>query len=289
MGMGVRDWLALTRIKLTAFVALSAAVGHVLAADCLSWHALWPAAGSMLLAAGGSVFNQIQEHRFDARMGRTRRRPLPARRLTHHAAVALATALLLVGLLCLAVFCGWTSTALGALAIAWYNLLYTPLKRRSAFIAVPGAMIGALGPAVGWTAAGGSVAARELWVVMGFFFLWQVPHFWLLNARHARDYRAAGFPTALERIGAGGFTRVIHVWTLATAISALALPLTGVVRHDASAWVLGMAVVALGGLSIGLLRTQAAADYNLRRGFAGINLFALVTMILLIVDRVECP
>ncbi len=289
MRAGVNDWLALARIKLTLFVSLSAAVGHVIAANALEAAALVPALGGLLLAAGGSALNQAQEREWDARMRRTRARPLPARRLSRRAGLLAAAALILAGLGVLALACNWRAAALGAAAIGWYNAVYTPLKRRSAFAAVPGALIGALGPAIGWTAAGAPLDSPRLLAVGAVFFLWQVPHFWMLHARHAAEYRAAGYPSVAGALGERGLARVIYVWAVAAMLAALGLPLFGLLQSGATYALLAASAAVLSILGLRLLRGAGLSEIDLRRGFAGINLFALLTMVLLVVDRVMQP
>ncbi len=304
-----KDWLALARIKLTLFVSLSAGVGHVLASDGLRPAALAPALGGLLLAAGGSALNQVQELAADARMRRTRTRPLPCGRLAPRWALLAAAALLLAGLTVLVTLCGWRAAALGAVAIAWYNAVYTPLKRRTAFAAVPGALIGALGPAIGWAAAGAPLGSPRLLAVGAVFFLWQVPHFWVLQTRYAADYRAAGYPTAAGVLGERGLARVIYVWALAAMLAALTLPLFGWLRRTEPYAALLACALVLSVLGLRLLHRAGAteigarragpsevgarcaglSDVDLRRGFVGINLFALLTMISLVVDRVMRP
>jgi heme o synthase len=285
----VKDWLALTRIKLTVFVSLSAAVGHVIAVNALQPAALAPALGGLLLAAGGSALNQTQERAWDARMQRTRTRPLPAGRLAPRWSLITAGALILAGLGVLMILCGWRSAALGAAAIAWYNAVYTPLKRRTAFAAVPGAVIGALGPAIGWAAAGAPLTSPRLLAVGAVFFLWQVPHFWVLHARYAAEYRAAGYPTMASALGERGLARVIYVWAVAAMLAALALPLFGLLQRIETYALLAASALLLSVLGLRILRGAGLSDIDLRRGFAGINLFALLTMILLVVDRIMRP
>ena len=65
-------------------------------------------------------------------------------------------------------------------ALIWYNGIYTPLKRKTAFAVVPGSVIGAIPPMVGYVAAGGSALDPQILAFAFFMFMWQIPHFWLL-------------------------------------------------------------------------------------------------------------
>ncbi|MBD3334635.1 MAG: hypothetical protein GF355_03885 [Candidatus Eisenbacteria bacterium] len=275
----------LTRPRLSASVSLSAAAGHALAAGGLESGIAAPILGCLLLAAGATALNQLQEKDLDARMQRTRRRPLPAGETTPGFVLAMSLAMIAGALIVLYAAAGVAAAALGLLAIVWYNGLYTWLKRRSAFAAVPGAVIGALGPAIGWAAAGGSLLAPEIWGLMLIFYLWQVPHFWLLDLCFPRDYRDAGYPSASAVFGASRLQRLVFVWTVATASAALMLPLFGYLRHPVLYGLLCAAGVGVALLAGGLVRRGEAERRRIRRGFAGINVFLFVTMVLLLVDQ----
>ncbi|HEX72593.1 MAG TPA: hypothetical protein ENN65_04705 [Candidatus Hydrogenedentes bacterium] len=150
-----RRWLELLRIaselgkfRITFVVCISALTGYVMYAGRIDAEAVVPVLGVFLLASGASALNQCQEARFDARMKRTRRRPIPSRRISPAGAFFIAGTMVLLGLF------GLASTAqneiavfaLGLLALGWYNLIYTYLKRITAFAVVPGAVIGAISP-----------------------------------------------------------------------------------------------------------------------------------------------
>ena len=275
----------LTRFRLTGFVALSAATGYALSADTLSLAVLWPAFGCMLLSAGASALNQYQERHWDALMERTRERPLPAARVAPRRVLQLSALRIALGLAVLLAFCGVAAAALGALAIVHYNGFYTWAKRRTAFAAVPGALVGSLAPAIGWVAAGGALGDVRLLGVAAAFYMWQVPHFWLLALRHAADYRRAGFPSPCGSLGRAGLGRVVFVWMIASAAVCLALPLFGFLRTLGLYLGLCAAALALGLLGSRMLRARDLSDRWLRLEFSGLNLFVLVMMLLRLVDR----
>ena len=147
--------------------------------------------GTALVAAGTNAWNQIRERDVDARMARTRRRPLPSGRLTPQAAIWFASAITGAGVGYLAATVNAITAMLAALTFATYVLLYTPLKRRSTLNTLVGAVPGALPIVGGWTAAGGSLdaaVAALFWIL----FLWQLPHFLALAWLYRDDYRAGG-------------------------------------------------------------------------------------------------
>ncbi|MFH1143375.1 MAG: UbiA family prenyltransferase [Candidatus Eisenbacteria bacterium] len=280
---------ALVRPRLALAVALSAATGATAAAGWTGGMGL-AACACFLLAAGASVLNQVQERRTDGLMERTAGRPLPRGLISPRRASLLAVSLIAAGFALLLAMRGRPESsplalAAAALAIAWYNGFYTWLKRRTAFAAVPGALVGSLGPAIGWLAAGGPPASPQLLLLMLVFFLWQVPHFWLLVLKHAADYERAGFPTPARVMGERSLRRVTFVWILAAILAALMLPVAGLVRHGVPAAALVLCAVALGILCAPLLSAGEREDHWLSRSFSGVNLFAVAAMMLLLLDH----
>lgn len=147
--------------------------------------------GTALVAAGTNALNQLFERDVDARMERTRRRPLPSGRLTVAAAAAFAWSAGGLGILYLAVSVNLLTAALAAATLGSYAFLYTPLKRRTSLATLVGAVPGALPIVGGWTAAGGPLGLRA-WVLFAILFLWQLPHFLALAWIYREDYRRAG-------------------------------------------------------------------------------------------------
>lgn len=172
---------------------LTAAAGFYLGARngtslALLAHALL---GTALVAGGTNAFNQLRERDVDARMERTRRRPLPSGRLSPRAAGAFAGSISVAGVAYLAWQVNLLTAALAALTLASYVLLYTPLKRRTSLNTLVGAVPGALPIVGGWTAAGGRLDAAVV-ALFGILFLWQLPHFLALAWIYREDYRRGG-------------------------------------------------------------------------------------------------
>ncbi len=232
---------------------------------------------------GSSALNEVQEHRFDAMMPRTANRPIPRGDLSPTQAAVIATVMAVCGFLVLWLAHNLTSALLGALALGWYNGFYTPLKRISAFAVVPGSLIGALPPAIGWTAAGGSVAHPSILALAFVFFIWQVPHFWLLVGLHAEGYEEAGYPTLVSVFGRPRLSRLTFTWTCGTAAACGLLPIFRVLVSWPSEVMLGLGALWLVAGSLPLLKPgQDATLY--RRVFMNINLFALVLTAAVILD-----
>src|SRR3989449_3136741 len=158
--------------------------------------------GTALVAGGTNAWNQIWERDVDARMARTRGRPLPSGRLAASHAMWFASAITAIGIIYLGVTVNLLTASLAALTFASYVLLYTPLKRRTSLNTLVGAVPGALPIVGGWTAAGGrlDVAVAALFWVL---FLWQLPHFFPLAGVYCGGYLARG----LKMLVVGGHRR----------------------------------------------------------------------------------
>lgn len=187
------DLLELTKPRIVVLVMVTVGAGFWLAqpsaAHAFALFHLF--LGTALVAAGTNALNQVWERDVDARMARTRGRPLPAGRLTPAQANAFAWSAGLGGIAYLWLTVnGWTA-GLAAVTLASYVFLYTPLKRRTTLATLVGAVPGALPIVGGWTAAQGAPDARA-WVLFWIVFLWQLPHFLALAWLFREDYARAG-------------------------------------------------------------------------------------------------
>ncbi len=227
-----KPYIALCRAYLSLFAACSAATGFFLFSYHRISYVVLTAMSVFLLACGASVLNQYQEKDIDAKMARTRSRPLPSGIVTPAQALALCAALVISGQFLLACAGGTKAFALGLAAILWYNGVYTYLKRVTAFASVPGAFVGTIPPAIGWVAAGGAVTDRRLAAICFLFFLWQVPHFWLLVLNYGEQYEQAGLPSLTKVLEKAQIARITFAWIVAAAMASLALPLYGSVRSS---------------------------------------------------------
>jgi protoheme IX farnesyltransferase len=278
-----RDLVQLFKFPISIMSTVSAATGYLAFTHALNWRLLPVSAVVLLLAFAACALNEAQEHKLDALMERTRRRPIPAGKISPAAAVILAAVLAALALAGLWLFGGWVATGLGALAVLWYNGIYTYLKRVSSLASVVGSVIGAIPPAIGWVCAGGALSGPIL--SLSFFLLmWQVPHFWLLALRISGDYEHANFPTFIRRMGVDSLSRVTFVWTAATAASALLLPIFGL----SSSPFLGLGLAAAGTwLTVVAWRSlRAPSKQGFRQAFHAINYYAVMVMGAVILDAI---
>jgi protoheme IX farnesyltransferase len=280
MRTNLKILLELGKVRIASMSVLSVFAGYVLAAGTVDWGVLEAAFGVFLLASGASSLNQYQERDLDGLMERTKNRPIPSGRVTP-GFVLVASAVMIV--------CGAAALArepvavgLGLLTVAWYNGVYTPLKRVTAFAAVPGGVVGALPPVIGWVCGGGSVFDPRIFAVSFFFFVWQIPHFWLLLLRTGEDYERAGLPTLTSVFTRPQLSRVTFVWMLAAAVSCIVFPLFGVFQ---SAWIYAgvlLSSVWLAWHALRMLRTHGG-----RLAFKEINIYALLIISLLSISGMQ--
>ena len=215
-------YLQLIKFKLSVAVAFSAAAGYILFENAGSLTGLAAtAAGVFFLAGGAAALNQFQERRTDALMPRTRKRPLPSHDLRSRTALFAALLMIAGGLVLLASFTGWLPALLGLMNVVLYNLIYTNLKRRTFLAVIPGGLVGAVPPLIGFTAAGGSLFAPQALFLAGFMFMWQLPHFWLLLSSYRLEYVRAGFGSFSEKPDEKDIKTIIPAWIVLTSIALL--------------------------------------------------------------------
>ncbi len=206
----VGDFLSLTKPRLNSLVVVTAGIGYYLGATgqpALSG-LLHTVVGSGLVAGAAAAFNQVAERDIDASMARTRQRPLPTGRILPSEACVFAVALAALGIFELAYMTNWVAAGVALATLVSYVAVYTPLKRRTPWATVVGAVPGALPPVIGWTAARGSLTV-EGWVLFGIVFLWQLPHFHALSWLYRNDFRRAELPV-LAAVDETGRQTSIH-------------------------------------------------------------------------------
>ena len=189
------DYLTLAKPRLNVLVVVSAMAGYVMGGGPMSDVALvlMTVAGTALVAGGASAFNQVIERVTDARMERTRLRPMADRRLQPSEGLLVASVFTIAGLSLLAFGVNLLAAVVAAATLLTYAAIYTPLKSRTSLSTVIGAVPGALPPVIGWAAATGTLS-RGGWVLFGIVFLWQLPHFLAIAWMYREEYARAGLP-----------------------------------------------------------------------------------------------
>ncbi|MCX6268016.1 MAG: protoheme IX farnesyltransferase [Bacteroidetes bacterium] len=280
---GLRVIFVLTRFPVSLAVTFTAFAALVLSPVHLSLSSLIPVAGIFLLASGASAFNQYQEWPYDERMERTKKRPIPSRRITTAEALRYAMMFIIGGMLILLYYAPPVCFILGFINLMWYNGIYTYLKRKTAFAVVPGALTGAIPIFMGWTAGGGSLLAPEVLFLAFFLFIWQMPHFWMLTLKYGHEYRNAGFPVLTDFFSEFQIKTIVMGWMIASSGASIMLVYFKILHLPA----FGFTII---GLNIVLLLLMAyqlffASIMRYRLIFISANLFMMIVMLSLIADR----
>jgi len=278
------DFLTLIKPRVNLLVVASTLAGYYMAAGDGGRPATLVSAviGTALVSGGAAALNQIAERDTDGLMRRTRHRPMPSGRLQVGEARTFALALVAAGLVELALFANLLAAAVAAVTVVFYALIYTPLKRRTSFATVVGAVPGALPPMIGWAAARGTLDPAA-WALFAVQFLWQLPHFLSIAWLYRDDYARAGFPM-LPVIEPDGRSTARQSIAYAAALvpaslATTALGVTGT-TYFAAAGALGLLFLGIT-MWFGWRRTGAAA----RALFVASILYLPVLWILMIADR----
>ncbi len=293
----MKAWLELLKLRITFASTITTLVGYVLARGRFDWDMAPVLLGIFMQACGAAALNQFQDSGLDVRMGRTSSRPIPSGRVSRTGALIMAASLLAAGSMILATS-SVTAALLGLAAAAIYNGIYTPMKRVSPFAVLPGSIIGALPPVAGWVAAGGYLSDPTIHLVAFFFFIWQIPHFWLLLLFYERDYMNGGLPSMFDRFDRRQLLKLTFLWIAAVCVSSMLLPLFAILERSALAYAMSAGALVVVVRSLALLRLRVleeggeALEADLRRSFARscrirfmeINTFVLLVCALLVTD-----
>ena len=255
----------------------------ILAAGDIQTGMIWPVAGIFLLASGASAFNQYQEWPYDERMARTRRRPIPSRRISPAEGLRIAMICIVGGVVILMYESNWVCFSLGVINLIWYNGLYTWLKRKTAFAVVPGAFTGVIPILMGWSAMGGALMDPRILFFGFFLFIWQMPHFWMLTLKYGHEYRNAGFPVLNDLFSDLWIKVIVMIWMIASSGASIMFVFFRIVQHPAIGY--GILTINIATLIVVGYQLFLASPMRFRLIFIAANLFMLLVMIALIADR----
>jgi protoheme IX farnesyltransferase len=190
--------------------------------------------GGILTAGGANAINNVVDRDVDARMERTRRRPLPRAALGPGEAFAVGVILGVAGFFWLWATTTLLAATLAIAALGFYVVVYTiALKRYTPQNIVIGGAAGAAPALIGWAAVTGSLAL-EAWLLFAIVFFWTPPHFWALAIRFRRDYEAAGIRCSRRRRGRPQSARFCSIRNLAHRITLLLNRWRSWVRYTSS-------------------------------------------------------
>jgi heme o synthase len=279
-----RDFVALAKPRLNLLVVASTLVGYAMAdGEPLGLvRVCGLLLGTGLVAGGASAFNQVYERDLDALMRRTRRRPLPDQRLQPIEGLLFGTIMTLAGLLLIAASSNVVAAGVALATLLTYVVIYTPLKRRSSFGTVIGAIPGALPPIIGWSAVTGTMPAQA-WALFGIMFLWQLPHFLAIAWMYREDYARAGFPMLPVLEPDGRSTARQSVMYAAALVPLSLAPM--LMRMAGEMYFAGALVLGLGFLWLTLRFARTRAVRDARHVFFGSIVYLPVLWILMIADK----
>lgn len=279
----IKDFFVLTKFVLSFAVSLSALFAYIMAKGEIGTDMFIATFAVLLVALGVSTVNQVQEYKEDAEMERTKNRPIASGKYSPRAGLLIGAVLITAALVVIYDLLGWIGVNLFLFSFIWYNGFYTPLKKKSALAVVPGALLGVVPPAIGWLAAGHSLMEVEFIALGLFYFIWQIPHFWLLVMVLYGEYKDAGYPTAMRLFGKNSLQRLTFVWMLFTIQAGYFMVLTFNVTNVTILVILALVAILCLASSFQLLKK----DFKLihaRRVFREFNTLFLCAIILVSID-----
>jgi protoheme IX farnesyltransferase len=217
------------RPELSLAVAFSSVIGCVMRQHAFTWTSLSVFFGVSFLAFSASALNQIMEQKQDLLMERTRTRPIPSGKIRRTTALITAGVFGATGAAILLLLTSPLSLSLGISNLALYLMVYTPMKKRSPFALLTGAVNGAIPPLIGWFSIPGGGFDTGIAALAVFMYLWQIPHFLILQTRFASQYTKAGFPTLIDRLGPRKVRTITLIWLGCCVLSTALFPLSGIV------------------------------------------------------------
>lgn len=242
----IRDYVALTKPRVTWLIVLSTAIGYFLAATRFGWTAanfLHCLMGTALLASGTAALNQWYERDADAKMHRTQMRPIPAGLVPAGYAFAFGLALIALGSLELWLGDNRLTALLGLFTTFSYLFLYTPLKQISPHSTTVGAIPGAMPPLIGYAASAGLVNTEAM-LLFAILFLWQFPHFYAIAWMYREDYERAGI-RMLPVVEPDGASTASRIFWLSLALVPLSL-LPGLFGYTGPIYLVGAQIAGFG-------------------------------------------
>ena len=284
----LRGWLGtladLAKARLTFLVLLTTLVGFCMgSAGNIDLPRLFHVlCGTALLAGGAACLNQLFEKELDARMERTRDRPLPAGRIGPSTALALGVVAVLLGVIWLLVLVNPASALVGGITLVTYLFIYTPLKTRTSLNTLVGAIPGALPPLIGWAAAEGRISTGG-WALFALQFFWQMPHFLAIAWLYREDYARGGFRMLpiIDPTGRRTGSQVVFytVGLLGVSLALFTLGMAG------AAYAVGAILLGAGFLILGVRFAGTVDQRSARWLFLGSVLYLPLLLGLMVWDK----
>lgn len=282
IGINCRSFFIMCKPRVTALIVFTALIGMFLAAPgMVPWPLLLAATMGIALSSGAAAaFNCLIEQEIDARMARTRARPLPAGQVSAMQTAVFATIVGLIGLGILYRYVNPLTMWLTFATFLGYAVIYTIfLKPATPLNIVIGGASGAMPPVLGWAAVTNSIAPEAL-ILFLIIFAWTPPHFWALALYRRHEYAKSGLPMLPVTHGEE-FTRLhILLYTIILVTVAMMPNASGM-----SGWIYLVAAVVLNLMFLGyatrLYRNYSDALAKATFRFSILYLTALFACLLL--------
>lgn len=218
-------YIRLTKAPLAFVVTFTGILSYLLASQAVDMGVLSLFFALFPFGMAICAINEIQEIKEDSLMVRTEHRPLVNGDLSVRTSIFIIIGLVAFSFIICYLFIGtFAIIALIANFIA-YNVLYTPLKKIHETSVLLGAIVGIFAPFIGWVYGGGGFNTALLFLML-YFFIWQMPHFWLLLLRFEKDYNRAGFKSLISKVPKDTVGHFIFIWTLIYSVIVILLALS---------------------------------------------------------------
>ena len=285
-------YIELTKPRITLLVLVTAYLGYYLGlrsqgshmASVESWLILfYLILGTWATSAGAAVLNQVIERRHDAKMARTKNRPLVIGKISPMNALVFGMILSLCGCIFLYYLINPLTAWISAATVCLYILIYTPSKRITTWNTIIGSIPGALPPVGGWVAATGSLAPPA-WILFGILFCWQMPHFLAIAIIYAADYEKGGFkmlPSIYPESKRTSY--VILFFTVALLITSLGLY---ILKVGGILYAIGAALLGVAFFMVALKVIMESNKKNARRLMLASIIYLPLLLIIILIERI---
>jgi protoheme IX farnesyltransferase len=285
-----KDYYQLMKFTLSFTVVFSCVIAYLLVPGLTAgfWKVLLLFAGGLCITGSANAINQIVERESDGLMARTRKRPLPDRRMEVKEAVIFAAVTLVGGLLLMGFCFNGLSAILSLISVVLYGFVYTPWKKWNSLAVFVGAFPGALPPLIGWVAATGTLAGPLSyggWVLFAIQFLWQFPHFWAIGWVAYEDYRKAGFKLLPSNDGKNRYSAM-----QAVAYTVMLIPVGWLPYHFRMSGIISAIII----MALGLFFLYRAVDLyrfcdvkHARKLMFGSYIYLTVMQLALLADKIH--
>jgi protoheme IX farnesyltransferase len=278
--ISLKDFLIFTKFRLSFTVSLSLVFGFALAKNSIDIDILYPFLAVLILALGVSSLNQVQEYKEDSIMPRTKDRPIAANRLSPTNGFIISSTLILISFYFIYESLNILGVFIFIAVVVLYNGFYTYGKKKTIYAAVFGAVLGIIPPMIGWMSAQKELSDIGFLALALFYFIWQIPHFWLLTLKYCKEYKKAKFPTVVDRFGIEGLERITFIWLLLTVIAGLYL----VLIFQSNTLLITIILVLINIYTIYTIFTLRI-KHNYLQNFIVINSYMVFTMLILMIDK----